>query len=307
MRILLTGATGFVGGALARRLSGEGHELHLVVRSSSDRRRLAGLDGTVEHDLDLRDAERVYAVVQAIRPRIVYHCAVYGGFSSQNDTAAIFQTNLTGTMNLLSACERVGFDRFVNTGSSSEYGVKHLPMREDDLPEPLGDYAVAKCAATLFCRSEAVLKGLPVVTVRLFSPYGPWDDPRRFISSVVRTFLTGGSPVLLNPRAVRDYLYIDDVLELYHLVTEQPVVPGEIFNGGSGRQTSVSEMAAYLQRLTVGASPQTGGAPSSRIEPERWVADIDRARDRLGWIPRVGLEEGLARTVTWMREHPEFT
>jgi nucleoside-diphosphate-sugar epimerase len=306
MCILITGATGFVGGALARRLADEGREPHLFVRSGADRRRLAGLRGIVEHDVDLRDGERVAAAVRTILPRVIYHCAVYGGFSVQNDRPGIFRTNLDGTINLLAACEEVGFDRFVNTGSSSEYGIKSAPMCEYDLPEPRGDYGVAKCAATLHCRSEALLKGLPVVTLRLFSPYGPWDDPRRFIPSVARKLLDGGLPEVRLPRAVRDYIYIDDVLELYRLVTELPVVPGEILNGGSGSQVRIGEVAEQLRLLTGGAAILAGDGASPRPEPECWVASTDKVRSLLGWTPQVNLAEGLALTVAWMREHPDF-
>jgi nucleoside-diphosphate-sugar epimerase len=305
MSILVTGATGFVGGALVRRLSAAGHEVHILVRSNANRQRLAGLSGIVEHEADLRDRERIEQVVRSIRPRIVCHCAVYGGFSAQNDTMTIFETNLTGTINLLRASERAGMERFVSTGSSSEYGFKSAPMREDDLPEPRGDYGVAKCAATLHCRSEATLKGLPVVILRLFSPYGPWDDPRRFIPSAIGTFLRGESPVLATPRAVRDYLYIDDVLDLYQLVMELPVPPGEIINGGSGCQVSVAEVAERLQRLTGGRAPRTETFAPQRPEPDEWVADISKARRLLGWAPRVDLDEGLSRTIAWMNEYPD--
>ncbi len=306
MSILVTGATGFVGGALTRRLAKAGRQVHVFVRESSDRRRLSDLKGVTEHCVDLRDADAVEQVVQEIRPRIIYHCGVYGGFPFQDDTAAIFATNLTGTINLVQACRAVGFERFVATGSSSEYGFKDRAMKEDDLPEPLGDYAVAKCAATLYCRSEALLHDLPIVILRVFSPYGPWDDPRRFIPSACRLLLAGEVLQLATPRAVRDYLHIDDLLDLYQRVTELPIAPGEIFNAGSGRQVSVAEVAGHLQQLTGGPAPVNGSETPRRPEPQCWVAEMEKARRLLGWSQKVDLADGLARTVAWMREHPQF-
>jgi nucleoside-diphosphate-sugar epimerase len=306
MSILVTGASGFVGGALARRLAEAGEQVHVFVRRDSLRQRLAGVAGIVEHLVDLRNADQVQQAVRTVCPRVVYHCGVYGGFSFQDNSEAIFATNLIGTMNLVRACAEVGFERFVSTGSSSEYGFKPVAMREEDRPEPLGDYAVAKCAATLFCSSEARLRGLPIVTLRVFSPYGPWDDPRRFIPMACRTLLAGESMHLATPRAVRDYLYIDDLLDLYRRVVELPVEPGEIFNAGSGRQVSVAEVAEQLRQLTGGPALLIGAELPRRPEPSSWVADVSKARSLLGWTPRVSLEEGLSRTVAWMREHPEF-
>jgi nucleoside-diphosphate-sugar epimerase len=111
---------------------------------------------------------------------------------------------------------------------------------------------------------------------------------------------------LATPRAVRDYLYIDDLLDLYRRVVELPVEPGEIFNAGSGRQVSVAEVAEQLRQLTGGPALLIGAELPRRPEPSSWVADVSKARSLLGWTPRVSLEEGLSRTVAWMREHPEF-
>lgn len=306
MSILVTGASGFVGGALVRRLIGEGKEVHILLRSESSRQRLEGLDGLRVHIADLRDADGVAALVSEIRPRIIYHCAVYGGFSSQRDTAAIFDTNLIGTIHLLQACERVGFDRFINTGSSSEYGIKNYPMRENDPGEPLGDYGIAKCAATMFCRSEAILKNLPVVTLRLFSPYGPWDDQKRFIPYLIRSLLAGEAPRLSTPRSVRDYIYIDDVLDLYQAVTDSAIIPGDVYNAGSGRQHTIGEVAEIIHRITGGLQPVWGQEVSHRPEPETWVADISKTAAEFGWQPSRTLEEGLLRTVEWFRAANRF-
>lgn len=306
MSILVTGASGFVGGALVRRLAGEGKEVHLLLRSDSSRLRLEGLASLQIHEADLRDADRVAAVVSEIRPRLIYHCAAYGGFSAQNDVKTIIDTNLIGTINLLQACERVGFDLFVNSGSSSEYGVKNHPMREHDIAAPLGAYGVAKCAATMFCSSEALLKEMPIVTLRLFSPYGPWDDQRRFIPYLIRTLAAGEIPLVATPRSVRDYIYIGDVLDLYRVVTDAAVVPGTVFNVGSGRQHSIGEVADILHRIIGGPEPVRGEGPPHRPEPEMWVADTSKSIAHFDWRPTTGLEDGLRRTVDWFNAAQRF-
>ena len=214
MSILVTGATGFVGACLTRRLLEMGHEVHIVARWTANRWRIADIaPHLVQHDVDLRDAYAVEQAVASIRPDKIFHLATYGGFSFQKDVVAIYAANFLGTVNLVRACEKVGFDCFMHTGSSSEYGIKTGPMKESDLLEPLGDYAVSKAAATLFCRSEALQKGLPIVTLRIFSPYGPWDDPQRLIPYGIDALLNGTAPALSSSASVRDYIYIDDVMD----------------------------------------------------------------------------------------------
>ncbi len=307
MRILVTGATGFVGACLTRRLVELGHDVRIFTRRDSDCWRIADLLPRLEnHQLDLREQSAVEAAVTGIRPEAVCHLATFGGFSFQQDTAAIMGANLLGTVNLLQASAKVGFRCFINTGSSSEYGLKSAAMRETNLLEPLGDYGVSKAAATLFCRSEALQKGLPVVTLRLFSPYGPWDDPRRLIPYVIREILLHNSPLLTTPASVRDYIYIDDVVDLYLLLLERPVAGGAIFNAGSGEQYSIGDVVGLLREMAGnGVEPLWGSKVSARPEPAVWRAEIDKVQSELGWQPRTGLREGLAATVAWMREHLE--
>jgi nucleoside-diphosphate-sugar epimerase len=308
MKILVTGATGFVGSCLARRLCTLGHEVNVFTRSSSNLWRLADLMAKVEnHQVDLRDHPAVEKTVRTIRPDIVFHLATYGGFTFQQETANILTSNLVGMVNLVKACEKIEFPIFVNTGSSSEYGIKDRPMREGDILEPVGDYGVAKAAATLFCRSEAVRKGLPMFTLRLFSPFGPWDDPKRLIPYVIKSLLAGEPPTLSSPHSVRDYIFIDDVVDCYVSFIGRPVNSGEVFNIGSGRQYSIGEVVERLRKIIDNSvAPLWGVIADRRFEPSCWVADMAKTGRKLDWVPTVPLEEGLARTVNWLRNNLKF-
>ena len=306
MKTLVTGATGFVGACLTRRLVAEGHDVHVFVRPCSDRWRLAGVSGSIAiSEVDLRDASAVDEAVAHVSPGVIFHCATYGGYYFQRQPADIIETNFNGTVNLLDACMRRGFDCFINTGSSSEYGVKTIPLTEDVLPEPLGHYSVSKTAATLYCRSIAIEKKLPIVTVRLFSPYGPRDGGTRLIPHVITSLLEGNSPRLASPDSVRDYIFIDDVLDLYLKLASQPS-SGEIINAGSGCQHSVGDVVSEIYRLIGGPSPEWGATVQKRQEPQMWKADVSKAARLLQWHPQTELREGLRKTVSWFRDNLSF-
>jgi nucleoside-diphosphate-sugar epimerase len=304
-KVLVTGATGFVGACLTRRLVDAGYDVHLFTRRESDRWRITDLLGRVrEHDVDLRDRSSVEKAVNVISPNIICHLATYGGFASQRESTAIYEVNFLGTVNLLRACEQTGFDLFINTGSSSEYGIKSQPMRENDFLEPVGDYGVSKAATALFCSAEARGKDLPVVTLRLFSPFGPWDDPKRLIPLVIKNFLRGEIPRLSTPTSVRDYVFIDDVVNSYLRLIENPYMRGEIFNIGSGQQYAIGDVVRQIAAL-IGTDvvPRWGTASPQRKEPACWVADRAKAEQLLGWRPETSLHAGLEKTITWIRSN----
>lgn len=308
MKVLVTGATGFVGSCLTRRLVEMNYDVHIFTRSNTNKWRITDLLGRVNnHEVDLRNAGMVEKAVAKISPTVICHLATYGGFASQKDTFIVIESNLMGTINLLRACERTGFDCFVNTGSSSEYGIKSEPMSESDILEPIGDYGVSKAAATLYCQSRALEKGISVITLRLFSPYGPWDDSQRLIPYVIKSLLRGISPKLSTPESVRDYIYIEDVLDVFLKVIKAPVSGGKIFNVGTGVHYSIGKVVSMITKIIESKSePLWGKVNSRRPEPGSWVADICKAKTELGWFPASSLWAGLNKTVEWFKDNLEL-
>lgn len=300
-RALLTGAAGFIGANLARRLVSEGLDVHVLLRPDRDSRRLDGLGGDVRrHAVDIVDEQRIREIVGRIRPDWVFHLAAYGGSSSQDDVQRIIRTNVNGTVNLLQACLRTGFEAFINTGSSSEYGFQDHPANETEALEPNSVYAVSKAAATLFCRRMAQERKAKIVTLRLYSVYGPYEDPIRFIPTLIRRGLKGELPPLVNPAVARDFVYVGDVVDAYlAAATHQGKDIGAVYNVGTGVQTSIKQ-AVELARtvLSIKASPKWGTMPDRRWDTSAWVADIRKIRKELCWKP-VNFETGFRATVQW--------
>jgi UDP-glucose 4-epimerase len=298
-RVLVTGAGGFVGANLVRRLLRDGHEVAAAVRQ--ERWRLQGVNARLV-EVELRDAEAVRARVAELRPEWVFHLAAHGAYSWQIDRAAIYETNILGTANLLDACTEAAVDAAVLAGSSSEYGFKDHAPSENELPEPNSDYAVAKAAATLVGGHIARARGLRVTTLRLYSVYGPWEDPNRLVPTLVAQGLEGRLPPLVDPDVARDLVYVDDVCDAFTLAAERG---SGVYNLGSGVQTTIAEIVAVAREvLGIAEEPQWGTMANRRWDTSVWVANSRRIRDELGWRPAVDLREGFERTVSWLRSEP---
>jgi nucleoside-diphosphate-sugar epimerase len=305
--VLLTGATGFVGANLARRLLGEGHDVHLLVRPATDRWRLDGILGDVRlHEADLTNADAVDDVVASVRPDWVFHLAAHGAYSWQTAHDAMLATNVAGTMNLLAACVRTGFDAFVNAGSSSEYGAKPRPAAESEPLAPNSVYAVTKAAATLYCSHVAESEDVHAVTLRLFSVFGPYEEPERLVPRLVVSGLAGTLPPLASPESAHDFVHVADAVDAFLLAAASPNVErGAVFNVGTGVQTTLAEAVDAARRvLGIAAEPEWGSLPDRPWDTRVWVADTTRMRSELGWRPRVGFEEGLRSLRDWLVASP---
>ena len=308
-RVLLTGATGFVGANLARRLLGDGHELHLLVRRGFNPWRIEAIRDDIRlHEVGLGDVDALRQVVEAARPDWVFHLAAHGAYPTQTDLHRMVQTNVVGTINLLEACLRTGFEAFVNTGSSSEYGFKDHAPSETAWLEPNSHYAVTKASATLFCRHTAQRHDAHVPTLRLYSVFGPYEEPTRLMPALVVRGMAGELPPLVDPNVARDYVYVDDVSAAYVLAASQPDQErGAVYNVGTGVQTSVCEVVEIARRtLGLAVEPRWGTMARRGWDTSTWVADARKIRTDLGWQPRHTVEGGFRRFAGWFRDTPSL-
>ncbi|MGD9781258.1 MAG: NAD-dependent epimerase/dehydratase family protein [Kiritimatiellia bacterium] len=305
-RVAITGASGFVGSNLARRLLRAGHEVHLLVRPGYQPWRVEEIRRDVQiHELELLNQDSVDGVVMQIRPDWVFHLAAHGAYSWQADIMQIFQTNLLGTIRLVEACLKAGFASFINIGSSSEYGFKDHAPSEMEWLEPNSHYAVAKASATLYCRYTAQAQKQNITTLRLYSVYGPYEDANRLMPTLIRHGIRGEWPPLVNPDTARDYIYVEDVCTACILAAQaSPHKFGAVYNVGCGVQTSLREVVAVARKcLQIRREPVWGNMAPRKWDTASWVSDPRLIRAELGWKPQYSFPEAFAHTVKWFLQN----
>jgi nucleoside-diphosphate-sugar epimerase len=189
----------------------------------------------------------------------------------------------------------------VHAGSSSEYGHKNKPMRETDSPEPRSDYAMAKLAATNRCLEEAE-RGRPVCVVRLFSAYGPWEEPNRLVPYVMGCCQRGENPRVTAGSQPRDFIAMSDVVALLKTASRQTNSKGKILHAGTGVQSRVRDMIEAIIAVSGRkVKAQYGVADLRPDEPERWVASIEQTKALTGWQPEHDLNTGVRQMWTWQQ------
>jgi nucleoside-diphosphate-sugar epimerase len=301
--VLVTGAAGFLGSHLVRRLAGLGAWVAALHRPGADLDRLAGAGPRVRRvAADLLDTRALKAWTRTHAPRTVFHLAAYGVDPRRDDPSLAFGVNVRGFVSLIESLDRGTLDAFVNTGTCFEYGRSARPISETDPLEPRGAYSQSKAAQVAVGTMLARTQGWPIVTLRPFTLYGPGEQPNRLIPQLLRGVLDGGEVRLTGGIQTRDFIYVDDAVDAFLVAGRTPAVAGEVFNIGSGRATSVRAVAERIRDLSGSSVVLKFGALPYRPD-ELWhlCADIGQARRRLGWSPRVELDEGLRRTLEWQR------
>ncbi len=303
-RVLVTGAAGFLGSALVRALAQRGAAVHALVRPASDLWRLGEVqDGLTVHRVDVTDRRALIEAVAALRPEIIFHLAAQGVSHGRRNHWGIVAANIAGAAHLLEATEGLEYRRLVHVGGASEYGCKDGPIREEDPPQPVTLYGATKTAATALMQYAARAAAKPVVVVRPFSVYGPREPAGRLIPTAVLAALRKGEIYLTGPGIRRDFVYVEDVAEALVLAAERESATGCVINIGSGVEFANEEVVAKVLAAVGARVPVHAGT----LEARPWdcahsVADIERARQRLGWTPRHSLDAGLEKTVAWFRE-----
>jgi nucleoside-diphosphate-sugar epimerase len=297
----VTGGAGFVGSVLIRSLVAKKQKVHLLLKSSTDTWRIKDLLSKVTvHDVSLLDRTALEKLLVEIQPTIIYHLAARGAYVTQNDPDELFESNVVATWNLISASKNLPYHLFVNTGSSSEYGYYDRPMLETDRLRPTSWYAATKAANSLLAIQWAQQLQKPIVHVRLFSVYGPYEEPGRLFPTLLTRIFNRKPLDLVAPQTARDFIYVDDVVAFYENVEELKKCTGQTLNVGRGEQVSLEEVVKVAFKVTKCKVQTNWDAYAHRPwDTSTWQADMKKTFNLVSWRPTTTLNDGITKMWKW--------
>lgn len=302
--ILVLGAGGFVGANVFRAILAVRDDCYGVTHQEFVPWRLIDLPAENILYADVTAAKSIERLYERFAFRTIFDFAAYGAYSRQDDVHLIYETNILGMAGLLENAITRGFAAYVHAGSSSEYGANSASPLEADPLMPNSHYAVSKVAASYLVQYLGSIKKLPVINLRYYSLYGPYEEPDRLIPTLVAHGLRKTFPVLVDPEISRDFVYIDDAVEAAVLAATRGVAhaPGASLNIATGKKTTIRDLVGVMKKLCeIPEKPKWGTMQNRSWDLKNWYGNAQQARKVLGWKPRTTLEEGLKRTIEWQR------
>jgi len=307
-KVLVTGGAGFLGSHLVERLSERNEVTVLDDLSTGSLRNLESGRETVRLKKASILQPKVLATAMEGR-EVVYHLAARtSAAESVAKPQEYWRTNVEGTVNLLRTAADAGVRRVVFTSSAAVYGnTEASPKVESMRPAPASPYATTKMVGEFACEEISQLTGIETVVARVFNAYGPRQDPSSAYAGVIAKFtasLAADRPIEIHGdgEQTRDFLYVADLADAYERAGEKSVA-GQVFNLGAGTGTSVNEVARQLSEIT-GKPIRATRAPVREGDVRHSRADIEKAREKLGFTPRTSLRDGLERTFSYWRATP---
>ena len=300
-KYLVLGASGFIGASLVRKLAKENKDVYGFIRKGSNLWRLKNVSGIKMINGDITNKQDLTRKLIKINPTHIVNLATYGVYRDQKDTSKIIETNLTGSLNLFEAAKKLkNLKLIINTGSVYEYGSLYGQMKESIIAPARNFYDASKIATTSLAQAYSSLKILPICTLRPFTVYGPLEDSRRLIPSIIKTIQEGKKPQIAS-NATRDFIYIDDLIDAYVLALKKPkLVISQTINLGSGQPTKVKDFVSLIATsLKTDIKPINALKFSSPQDSKCW-SDIRKAKKILNWSPQTENKEGINKTIAWL-------
>jgi len=309
--IFITGATGFVGSHLTRRLVAEGFNVAALIREKSDLGRISDILSKIRIEYGcLENADILEKKIKDLNPMGIFHLAASNIKSGVTAPAnEVIRANLLGTVNLVNATSSIDYTFFIQMGSFLEYGIKSHPLRETDCPNPLELYSITKLAATLYAVKFGKANKKPIIVFRIFTPYGPDIQEGRLVYEVVSHALMNKDIKMTSPLISRDFIYVEDLISL--LLEGMKMArfhSGEIFNAGSGAATTLERIVeCVLTTVNSRSNVNWGSFTPVAYDSDKWQADMVKTFNTFSWRPKISIEAGIAKTVDWFikRIHDE--
>lgn len=303
-KILITGASGFIGANLLHRLVEGNNDVHIWIRSKSNLWRMKNImKNYKKHIIDVTNAKLLKINIDIIKPEIIFHCATYGVSHLQKDPRHMFRTNILGSLNLFTATVGKSYIRhIINVGTSLEYGHKRgiITERTSERPDTL--YGMTKLSQTQLASYFTKNFDLPVTTLRVFTSYGAFEEPKHLIGDIMLGIITKKPIKISTYFARRDFVYIDDVVDaLIKAGHSEPF--RDIINIGSGKEYSVKniiEIAKQFGKIIVESdqpkNERSGGG----------YANTDKSKELLNWSAMHTIEDGLKKTYEWFSSNKNY-
>lgn len=312
-RTLVTGAGGFIGSHLVERLVREGGRVRAFVHynSRNDWGNLELIDPTIKREIEVitGDIADPFSVRDAVRGvRVIYHLSSLIAIPySYVAPQSYITTNVQGAINVLQAAREEGVERVVHTSTSECYGTaQYVPINEAHPLQGQSPYSASKIGADMIAESYWRSFGLPVAILRPFNTFGPRQSARAVIPTIISQALKGGVIKLGSLTPTRDMNYVENTVDGFLAMASHPAAVGQVINVGSGCEISIGDLARLIIDLMGSKSEIVEDAQRLRpanSEVDRLLCANDKARDLLGWTPKVGLEDGLRHTIAWLTRH----
>ncbi|MAG47187.1 hypothetical protein CL617_01155 [archaeon] len=303
--ILVTGAAGFIASHLVRKLVNLGANVTIITQYKSliNNVRIADVWDKINIiEADIRNIDSLNQI-KKIKPEIVYHLAAYNHVgNSFTHISECFDVNAKGTANLMEACK--GCSKFVYTSTSEIYGYQEVPFREDATPKPISPYGITKYSGELYARMKYHQDKYPVVVLRPFNNFGPYQSEAAIIPEIIINCLLGREIKSTEGKQTREFNFVENIIDGFILAAEKDEAVGKIINLGATEEISIKDLILKIHQLTNSISKLSIGSSEYRpTEIWRMFCDNKIAKKTLGWEPKILFEEGLKKTIEWYKNY----
>lgn len=300
--ILIFGSSGFVGSNLLYEILKVRSDCFAIShnpRAAWRLKKMAIPEKNILH-CDITFKKSVQKLFDQYNPKTIFNLSAYGAYSKQSSANLIYETNLEGTLNILEECQSIS--AYIHAGSSSEYGLNCTSPNENDELKPNSHYSISKISAAYLIQFYGKINKVPCLNLRLYSIYGPWEEPDRLIPKLIQEGRKGAYPPLVDPETSRDFVYIEDCIHAFisaaiHL---KPSFFGESINIGSGVKTTMLDLSRLTKSLfNIKKEPLWGTMENRSWDTLEWYGNYSKAKKIIDWSPKIDLMEGLKRTADW--------
>lgn len=304
--IVIFGAGGFIGANLFRQIAQYRQDVFAVTSKPFIPWRLDDCDHKKILHCNITKKSDIEQLFEEHQFKTIFTLAAYGAYSKQDDVDLIHETNYIGLLNLLELSSKFSIKAFIHAGSSSEYGLNCAAPNEDAPLQPNSHYAVTKAAAAQMIKFYGTIKEMPVLNLRYYSIYGPFEEPDRLIPQLIDKGMKGTYPPLVQPDISRDFVYIDDTVyaTLLSANSDFQKTRGKSINIASGAKTTIREIANTIKNVFhLSNEPEWGDFPNRKWDLKDWYGNAALANQLLGWQNETSLKDGLSATYLWQKDY----